>query len=68
MQISKNEAIALMHENTSESLRKIARHIEEFEMEREVIVRLLLEISDEQDAQSVVVRLRELITKPENFK
>lgn len=58
-----NEALEMMYENTSEALNKIAEFIDKSEMNKDEIVSFLKEIADEQQAQSIVVRLREDLKK-----
>ena len=58
---TRNETLALMHEDSAYSLKAIADHIEKWQMERDEIVRLIREIADAKDAQSVVCRLRDEI-------
>jgi hypothetical protein len=64
---TKNEAIVLMHQNTSEALIKLAEHIEKWQLDYKEAVKLLIETSDEIKGQSMVVELRdELGIKIEN--
>lgn len=58
---TKNETIELMLENTARELRVIAAHIKEFKLSYKETVKLLNEIADEQEAQSVVVNIRDKI-------
>jgi hypothetical protein len=48
-----------MYENTADGLRKIADYVEKHKLDYIETAILLREISDEQDAQSIVVKLRD---------
>ncbi len=61
MAFTDNEAIAAMHENTSNAFALVADYIEKWKLDYEETVKLLREISDEHDAQKMVVKLRDLL-------
>lgn len=54
-----NETVALMHEDTATVLRGIVSFVEKWKCEREEIIDFLIEVADNKEAQSVVVRLRD---------
>ena len=58
-EFTRNETVALMHENEANAFRMIADHIERFKIDHEESVRLLREIADEKEAQAMVVSLRD---------
>lgn len=61
MAFTDNEAVSAMHKNTSNAFLSMADYIEKWEMDYKEVVKLLREIADEQDAQSMVVKLRDLL-------
>lgn len=56
---NENEAIILMYENTYESLKKIIEFIKKHNLNTKQIIKLLQESSDQLEAQSKVVEIRE---------
>ncbi len=56
---TRNEAVEMMHTNTSKALEDIAGLIKRTEMEREEIIEYLIELSEELGAQALVVALRD---------
>lgn len=64
MKYTDNEVIALMHQDTASALKKIADHIEKWKIGYQGTADFLREIADQKDAQAVVCRLRDELTKP----
>jgi hypothetical protein len=62
---TRNEVVALMHDDTAAALKRIADFIEKYKMDWPESVQLLREISDEKDAQAIVVRLRDELNSKE---
>lgn len=62
--MTRNEILHLMYKSESNNIKEIANYIEKHKLDWEECAKLLREIADEQDAQSVVVRLRDEINKP----
>lgn len=58
-EFTKNDAISLMHQDRAASVRMIADYVEKWELNWEETVKLLREIGDESEAQSMVVELRD---------
>lgn len=56
---TRNEAVALMHRDRAEALKKLADHFEKWQPPVGEIVRFLREIADEAEAQAMVVELRD---------
>lgn len=61
--LTKNEVLELMHESTAYALRKLADHFDKFKDEYTIenVVSYLREIADEQEAQTIVIQLRDNI-------
>lgn len=64
MEYTRNEILDLMYRSEAANLKTIADYIEKHRLDWEESAQLIREISDEQDAQSVVVRLRDDLNKP----
>lgn len=62
-EFTKTEALEMMYNNTSNSFRKVANWISESNMSKDEIVEYLIEIADQHEAQSIVVKLRDDIKK-----
>jgi hypothetical protein len=58
---TKNETLSLMHEAAASDLRDIVSFIKKHNLTVEQIIRLLEEIADQSEAQSIVVDLRDKI-------
>lgn len=56
---TKNEAVEMMHANTSSSLKTIADFVKRHDMDADEIIDYLIEISEELSAQALVVALRD---------
>jgi hypothetical protein len=56
---TRNEAVEMMHKNTSDALKSIADFIEKEEYTGEMTVNYLREISEELEAQALVVAMRD---------
>lgn len=56
---TRNEAVEMMHKNSSNSLKQIADFVEKHEYTGEQTVEYLRELSDELEAQALVVSLRD---------
>lgn len=54
-----NEAVEMMHKNNSDSFKKVADFCEKHEYTGEMIVEYLREISEEIEAQALVVSMRD---------
>jgi len=54
-----NDAVEMMHRNTSTAFKNVAEFVSKTEMQRDDIIEYLLEISDLLDAQAQVVSLRD---------
>jgi len=67
-EFTQNEIAAMMHENTSIALRRIADFVEKFKMGWEESASLLREIADETEAQVVVVKLRDEINNTQKLQ
>jgi len=62
-EFTKNEALEMMYNNTSNSFRKVANWVKESDMNKSEIIDYLIEIADEHEAQSMVVKLRDDLNK-----
>lgn len=60
-EFTENETLSLMYKNVAQNLNEIANHIERCPELYDLpsVVKLLREIADEQEAQSMVVELRD---------
>lgn len=54
-----NEAVEMMHKNTSDSLKKIADLAEEQKMEADELIDYMREVSEDMAAQALVVSMRD---------
>lgn len=64
MELTRNEILDLMYRSESANLKTLADYIEKHELDWQESAQLIREIADEQDAQSIVVRLRDDLNKP----
>lgn len=56
---TRNEAVEMMHNNTANALKSIAQHCKKHNYNANEIIDLLIEASDEMEAQALVVSLRD---------
>lgn len=56
---TKNEAIEMMHSNTSNALKAIADAVKRWEYDADEIIDYLIELSEDMEAQALVVTLRD---------
>lgn len=54
-----NEAISMMHRCAAKDFRLVADHCEEHNYPSDEIIKFLRELADEQEAQAIVVDLRD---------
>lgn len=60
---TKNEALEMMYNNTSNTCRKIAEWAKASLMSKEDLIDFLIQVADEHEAQSMVIRLRDDMNK-----
>jgi len=58
---TQNEAVEMMNQNTANALKQIASHVKKWKMKKKEIIEYLIEISDEMEAQALVVSMRDEI-------
>lgn len=58
-EFTRNETVALMHEDSAATLKSLVDFFKEWEVEREEIIEFMIEVSEEKAAQAVVCRLRD---------
>jgi hypothetical protein len=58
-EFTRNETLSLMYQDKTFALRKIADHCEQFDYTAVEIIEFLREVADEQEAQAMVVELRD---------
>lgn len=65
---TRNQAVEMMNQNTSNALKRIADHLEKHEYTGEEAVEYLRELSEEMSAQALVVSMRDELKfdKPNN--
>jgi hypothetical protein len=56
---TRNEAVEMMHQNTSDALKNIANFLEKYEYTGEMAIEYLRELSEEMEAQALVVSMRD---------
>jgi hypothetical protein len=56
---TRNQAVEMMHKNTSEALDSLANFFEKYEYTGEMVVDYLREVSEEMKAQALVVAMRD---------
>lgn len=56
---TRNECVEMMNANTAQALKKIADFVKKYEYDAETIIEYLIEVSDEMEAQALVVSLRD---------
>lgn len=65
---TRNQSVEMMHQNTANALNKIANLLEKHEFTGEMAIEYLREISEEMEAQALVVAMRDELnfSKPED--
>lgn len=61
--LTRTEVLCLMHEEGSWLLREIATHVEKWKLPTDEIVKLLREIADEKEGQSLVIKVKDHLSK-----
>jgi hypothetical protein len=56
---TRNESVEMMHQNTSQALKSISDMVEKWEYSKEEIIDYLRELSEEMEAQALVVSMRD---------
>lgn len=56
---TKNEAVEMMHTNTSKALKSIANFVREYEYTAEEIIDYLIDTAEQMEAQALVVAMRD---------
>ena len=56
---TKNEAVALAHEDRAAAFRRVVEYVKKTGVDMEYLLGLLEEMAEEADAQALVVRLRD---------
>mgnify|MGYP000134237682 CR=1 FL=1 len=56
---TRNESVEMMHQNTSNALKRIADSVEKWEYDSEQIIDYLRELAEAMEAQALVVSMRD---------